>query len=411
MIEKTIGKKIDNKKNYLAIMISIIVNNFGDVLFDLFIVWNITNSSGDIMNAVYLLGSSILFRAVIALFIGILVDRIDKKKLIILSNISSALIIVCFACSYSYILQHIGLGIFFILLNDINNEVFGRSYLVMASELFSQEVFIKFRAGCTIINRVVVIAGSSIVGFLVALIPDKAIFLIDIVTFMISAGCIGLVRYKHMAPPQEAQRSIGSILKDLRGDLGRMFSEMTTNPFIKKFIVIMFILNLAYGYIPEILPVKIADDLSSAVILGMIKSFMAIGEILGLAVVSRKGSQVSRLFKISMIGNALCMLSLAFTQNSYGILLIFFLYGFLDFITQPLFSYTVTMIDEADRGKIMGGIDTVILLSPSIGMYLFARLMRFHKFAGYIGVAGVFIVAFLIVLFSRELNRIVVKSE
>ena len=138
---------------------------------------------------------------------------------------------------------------------------------------------------------------------------------------------------------------------------------------------------------------------------------MAIGEILGLAVVSRKGSQVSRLFKISMIGNALCMLSLAFTQNSYGILLIFFLYGFLDSITQPLFSYTVTMIDEADRGKIMGGIDTVILLSPSIGMYLFARLMRFHKFAGYIGVAGVFIVAFLIVLFSRELNRIVVKSE
>lgn len=69
------------------------------------------------------------------------------------------------------------------------------------------------------------------------------------------------------------------------------------------------------------------------------------------------------------------------------------------------------MIDEADRGKIMGGIDTVILLSPSIGMYLFARLMHFHKFAGYIGVAGVFIVAFLIVLFSRELNRIVVKSE
>ena len=57
MIEKTIGKKIDNKKNYLAIMISIIVNNFGDVLFDLFIVWNITNSSGDNMNAVYLLGT------------------------------------------------------------------------------------------------------------------------------------------------------------------------------------------------------------------------------------------------------------------------------------------------------------------------------------------------------------------
>lgn len=392
-------------------MLSIIVNNFGDVLFDLFIVWNITNSSGDIMNAVYLLGSSILFRALIALFIGILVDRINKKKLIILSNISSALIIICFASSYSYILKHIGLGIFFILLNDINNEIFGRSYLVMASELFSQEVFIKFRAGYTIINRVIVIAGSSIVGFMVAMIPERAIFFIDILTFVISAGCIGCVKYKHMIIQHETQRSMIGIIKDLRGDLRRMFSEMMTNSFIKKFIIIMFILNLAYGYIPEILPVKLADDLSSAIILGMIKSFMAIGEILGLIFVSRKGSQVSRLFEMSMIGNASCMLMLAFTQNTYTILLIFFIYGFLDSITQPMFSYTDTIIDEEDRGKVMGGIDTVILMSPSMGMYMFARLMRFNNFVGYICVASVFIVAFFVILFNKELNHIVVKSE
>lgn len=334
-----------------------------------------------------------------------------KKMLIVLSNISSALIIVCFAFSYSYILKHIGIGIFFILLNDINNEIFGRSYLVMASELFSQEVFIKFRAGYTIINRVVVIAGSSIVGFLVALISERTIFFIDILTFVISAGCIGFVKYKHTAMPNETQRSVAGIIKDLRGDLGRMLSEMVTNPFIKKFIVIMFILNLAYGYIPEILPVKLADDLSSAVILGMIKSSMAVGEILGLAFVSRKGSQVSRLFEISMVGNACCMLMLAFTQSRYVILMIFFAYVFLDSITQPMFSYTVTMIDEADRGKVMGGIDTVILMSPSIGMYMFARLMRLNNLAGYICVAGVFIAALLIILFSKELNHIVVKSE
>lgn len=396
------------KKNYLAILTSIVINNFGDVLFDLFIVWNITNSSGDVMNAVYLLGSSILFRAVIALFIGLLVDRKNKKRLIILSNISSALIIACFAFSYPYVLEHIGLGIFFILLNDINNEVFGRSYLLMASEIFSQEEFIKFRAGYTIINRIVIIAGSSIVGFLVALIPEKTIFVIDILTFAVSAGCIGLVKYGNPDIKHDIRGNFTDTIKGIRDDFCRMSSEMITNPFIKKFIVIMFILNLAYGYIPEILPVKIADGLSNAAILGLIKSFMAGGEILGLAMVSRKGSQVSRLFKISMLGNALCMMVLMLAQNSYAILVCFFMYGFLDSITQPLFSYTVTTIDEKDRGKIMGGIDTVILLSPSAGMYLFTRLMRISDTIGYISVAAVFIVAFLIIQSSRELNHIVV---
>ena len=142
-------------KNHILIFLSIIVNNFGDILFDLFITWKVTTSTGEILNAVYLIGSSIIFRAILALFIGILVDKYNKKNLIIISNISSMVIMLIFCLLWKIALNNILLSVFFILLNDINNEIFSRSYITMSAELFDKEQFVKFQAKCTIANRVV----------------------------------------------------------------------------------------------------------------------------------------------------------------------------------------------------------------------------------------------------------------
>lgn len=68
-------------KNLKYLLCSSIVNKLGDVFFDLFIIWKIAVSS-NVMNAVYLLSGSILFRAILAMFSGILVDRFNKKYLI-----------------------------------------------------------------------------------------------------------------------------------------------------------------------------------------------------------------------------------------------------------------------------------------------------------------------------------------
>lgn len=398
------------KNNYYLMLLSIIVNNFGDVLFDLFIVWKITQKSGNVLNAVYLIGSSILFRAVLALFIGILVDHKNKKNLIIISNFSSSIIVIFFAIFFNFILANIWLGLFFILLNDINNEIFSRSHLLLGSEIFNQELFIKFQAKYTIINRIVSIIGASIIGILMELVHDQVIFAIDIITFVISAGSVYFVRYECKKQHDKIKKT-ATVLEGLKTDLKTMFKEMTHNSFIVKFIILMFVLNLAYGYIPYIFPVKIANEISSASYLGFIKAGISIGEIIGLLLVTKRGYHVSFLFKLSMIGNAICILLLYGVRSESIVLLLFTLYGLLDSITQPLFSYTVTIIDSSVRGKVLGGIDTIILLSPSIGMYLITKLMNLSKLVGYLSLVAIFIVGFLIIQFSKELTKITVDKE
>lgn len=397
-------------RNYYSMLFSMIINNLGDVLFDLFIVWQVTKQTESIENAVYMIGSSILFRAILSLFIGVIVDKRNKKQMALASNICSAVIILAFFLTYNMAIKNIWVGIIYILANDINNEIYGRSYLLIASEIFDQDVFIKFQAKYSVINRIVTIAGGAVVGIIMDTLKIQIIFFIDILTFLLSAFLLKIVIYKPKSNSPKGDSFI-DVICGLKSDLKCMYFGITKNSFIIKFIVIMFILNLAYGYIPYILPVKIARDFSSATTLGFIKSAMSVGEVIGLYIVSKNGQKVSRLFKISMLGNALCMLSLIFIDNVFAILMIFGLYGLLDSLTQPLFSYTITTIDSENRGKILGGIDTIILISPSLGMYIFTKMMNVNKELGYTGIAAVFIIALLIILFSHDLNSIEVSSN
>lgn len=263
-------------RNYYSMLFSMIINNLGDVLFDLFIVWQVTNQTKSIENAVYMIGSSIFFRAILSLFIGVIVDKRNKKQMALASNICSAVIILVFFLTYSMAITNIWVGILYILANDINNEIYGRSYLLIASEIFNQDVFIKFQAKYSVINRIVTIVGAAIVGIIMDILKIQIIFIIDILTFLLSAFLLKIVIYKPKFSSLKGDSFI-DVICGLKSDLKCMYFGITKDRFIIKFIVVMFILNLAYGYIPYILPVKIASDLSSATTLGFIKSAMSIG--------------------------------------------------------------------------------------------------------------------------------------
>ncbi|HAT4308640.1 TPA: MFS transporter [Clostridium perfringens] len=397
-------------KNYYCMLLSIIINNFGDVLFDLFIIWSITRKTDNILNAVYLIGSSILFRAILSLFVGILIDHKNKKKLIVFTNISSALIVFLFFINFEFIIDRIWLSLLLILLNNINNEIFAKSYLILGSELFDKEKFIKFQSTYTIAVRIINVFGSAIVGFLIAYLSEKFIFGLDILTFFISAVLIIKVKYIYIAKESNLKGLI-QILEEIKFDVKYTFKSIYKISFLKKFVMLMFILNIAYGFIPYILPLIISNNNNSSILLGGLKSAITIGEILGLFLVVKLGRYVSILFKVSMVGCAIIMFSLINISNMNIIIIIFLLYGALDSITQPLFSYTVSSIDEESRGRILGGIDTLILISPSLGMWIGTKLMNINYNIGLLFLSSIFIIALILILTSKDFNGIRISSE
>lgn len=400
------------KKNFILYLLSITINNIGDIIFDLFITWSITQSTGEILSAVYLMGTSIAFRAILALFLGSIVDRYNKKTLIIISHISSIAIILTFSFCWNWVLNNIGIGILFILANDINNELFRRSYITMSAEIFSTNTYIKFQSTAMITNRIISIFGTSISGFLIAYLDSNVIFGIDIITYFISLLLLVQISYTYRkTATSDKTLSFRSTLYQIASDVKYALKSIVRSNYILSFTILMFILNMAYGYIPNIMPIYISNNLNSPTLLGFIKSAMTVGEIIGLAVVTKLSHYVSKTFKISMIGNAILMIAMPYTNNLYLIILLFAMYGFFDSLTQPLFSYTVTLIEEENRGKILGGIDAIILFSPSIGMYLITQSMNLSVIAGTFLLVFVFITAYFIISLNKSLCAIKLHKD
>lgn len=141
------------------------------------------------------------------------------------------------------------------------------------------------------------------------------------------------------------------------------------------------------------------------------KSSITAGSIGGLFLVLKAGNKVSSLFKISMLGSAACMLFMLLPLNAIFLQLLFFVYGFFDAITQPLFSYTIASIDDSLRGKVMGGIDTIILLSPSLGMFIGSIIMQYNVSLVFIYLSVIFLIPFIIICVNHDLNQIELENK
>lgn len=396
------------KRNKQLLISSIAINNIGDLIFDLFIAWELSSATGKFMNAVYIIGTSVAFRAMLCFLIGAFVDRHSKKKIMVLSHLSSIIIIVTFSFLWEMIHQSIIIGILLVLLNDVNNELFTRSYVSMTSDMFDENQYIQFQSHANIVTRMIGIGGAALVGTFIQHVSSSAVFTIDIITYILSFLLILQVKYEE---PAIQHSSSTNLLKTMISDVQYTWMTIIRSSYLLSFIILMFILNIAYGYIPHILPIFKANLAHSATLLGLLKSSITIGEIVGFVFVSKISRYVSRSFKFSMFLNIFVIGAIYFTQNPYFLVALFTIYGFSDSLTQPLFGYTISNLDTVNRGKLLGGIDAIIMFSPSIGIYVISAISTYNKTIGAIVLSTIFIIGLLIVSFHKDMKHIILDNK
>ena len=72
--------------------------------------------------------------------------------------------------------------------------------------------------------------------------------------------------------------------------------------------------------------------------------------------------------------------------------------------TKPMDNVIFINIDEGERGKILGGIDTILLLSPSIGIAIGTKLIAVDYSLAVFYLAVVFGAGLLMVVFNKNIN-------
>ena len=179
-------------------------------------------------------------------------------------------------------------------------------------------------------------------------------------------------------------------------------------------MILLFFLNLDYGYIPNILPFFMLQSTKSLspLFLSLLKSSTNIGESLSSIVIIRFSKKVSQMTKIGLLGSAFCFIFLPMINKFIFVtFLVLLFYGFFDTFTQPLFSYFVSSIDSSVRGRIIGVIDCVVYIAAPIGMILGNTVSHFGLIPLGVAIATVFLLTYLILVQTKIYRNIDLEAN
>ena len=71
----------------------------------------------------------------------------------------------------------------------------------------------------------------------------------------------------------------------------------------------------------------------------------------------------------------------------------------------------MSKLDNNNRGKLLGGIDAIIMFSPSIGIYIISAIYNYNELLGGVTVALIFFIGFCVVSFHTSMKKIVLRGE
>jgi MFS family permease len=188
------------------------VSQLGDRLAALAFPWLVYKATGSAVGTGAVFALYTLPWVIFGAFSGVVVDRVDKRRLMIGMDILRAVLVLAVpllatrSLTSVYLLAFViaGLGVFFDPAKlAIVPEIVPPGRLLRANSLLSTG------------ENLTEILGWAFAGLLLATVSTSAAFRLDAVTFAVSAAALGLMRYQ--APAQEAaEKTAGAFWSEIK---------------------------------------------------------------------------------------------------------------------------------------------------------------------------------------------------
>jgi DHA3 family macrolide efflux protein-like MFS transporter len=384
---------------FVSILFTLIVS-----MLEMCILWNSYSKNNQVNNVVVLLSTSFIFKSLIALVSGVFVDKYTKKAIMLFS----VLFLFFLTVINFFFTQHLWSYLIIMLGIEIANELWTKSYISYIAQKLNSKKYIEYDAIENICIKAVSVIGNFLIAYLIAILSRKyilIILIISLVLIFVGTNYIFIFEKNDIHKKNIFHIDFKKIFNK------KKFKHTLNNKYIW-FMIILFTLNLSYGYIPSVFPYFLTDYLTvhSPLLIGVLKSGINIGEIIASFLVIKFSKKVSLLTNIGLIGSAVIFaLFPLLVFSKLFMVILFFIYGFFDFLTQPFFSYFVSTIPNNIRGKVLGIIDSVVFIAAPIGMILGNYFSKFGIFFVCIYLILVFIFSLLLLNINKFFSKITLK--
>jgi MFS family permease len=363
----TFSQVLGNRQ-FLLLWLAQLVSSFGDWLALLALFSLVTfHWQGGADDMAWVFASFIGPLAVLGPVAGVFVDRWDLKRTMITSDAARAalaialiaagnlwqlcLLMALLSCFSAFFLPAQGALI---------PELVKKEELLVANALNAQTI------------HLTKIIGPASAGFLVSKFGPQICFLLDSVTFLISASLLFSIHARR--PGRTARRGVAAALADLRAGVAFIWTHAALRFVLFAGAAAIF----ALGVFNALVAIFVRDILhSDAQLFGGLVSVIGMGTILGAAAIGKFAQRVSRVHLVTMgtAGVSLGVALLAFSGSSVVALSASLLLGFaIAGVLIPVQSFSQEETPRELLGRVNSSAISLITLAQMVGVAIAGRL-------------------------------------
>ena len=401
-VEANSGKVTLNKlltyRNYAIILLANFISRFGDSLDSIAYGWMVYQLTGSklLLGTIFAINS--LPNIIFGPFAGVIVDRHNKKRVILIVYIGRGVIVTLTALLYLIgVIRPWHLFVFTII-NSTLETLGAPAFISILPKVLPKELFLKGNSFSTSAYKFAELVGLGIAGAIIALLGIGGAILIDGGTFFIAAVIILFLKLKH-EDNHVSEISIKSYFKDL----GEGFLFIKKSYVIKTTIILFAITNFCLAPINVLMPAYVEDILrSDASMLSMLGVALSVGIIIGGLLIGFIGNRVKKSWFISIgifaFGINYCLLFAPGNLIPSGVISnalsvgVFFIFGFIvPMLTSPLTTNIMINTDNKMLGRVGSFISVISCCAIPLGSAITGSVSELFPMTSIFGVMGLII--------------------
>ncbi|MHB1628816.1 MAG: MFS transporter [Bacilli bacterium] len=368
-------------KDYTLLFIGQLVSNLGNTFNSLALAWLVKILTGSTVLMGLVLAVEAGTAVLAGLIAGAVVDRSNKRLILILSDAGRAVIVALFVLLYSTRLLRPWLIVLVAALMGIGTAMFSparqsvMTRTVESSELSSANSF------AMVSRQVSMVFGPALAGVSVSYWGIAPSFWIDSASYAVSIASVAFMRPQPFMRSQPADLASGTKLSLLK-EIGEGFSTMIRHRLLKWVFFLAIVGNFLFGPVPVLLPFYV-ERLGShgAAALGYIEGAMGLGMLLSAIFTGLLGSRLRKgiITLAGVWGMGLSMLLAALSTNLATALAAFWLFGWFNmWVTISMFTIVSQETPPTMQGRVFSILLTTLgaalpvsqVMSGALGRYL-----------------------------------------
>lgn len=354
-------------KNFFLLWQGQLVSCLGDALYSIALGFWVLEKTGSSAIMGILMASISIPRIVIGPFAGVLVDRFDRKKIIILGDLIRGLgmLLIAFGAYKGFL--EVWMVMIIGIISGICSAFFNPSIMSVMPDIVPTDKLVKANSAYQLATTSTNLVGSMSGGFLFSILGAPILFLINGVSYIISSATEVFIK----VPKVERKKSEFKFKEDLVDG----FKFVYRLKGILWLMVFACLLNFLFGIFTILLMPWFSQDASLGVgRYGVMNAVMSMGMLGGMVFLSIVNINYKDKFKVLYLGLTICIGSIfigTYTNNFYGICIFYFISLAAMAISNTMLNTSLQVIVPQDmRGKVNSMVSTAAMSIQPIGTLL-----------------------------------------